>query len=390
MNIINMVSHISFVGVICGTAALIIVLSVFNGFENLTHSIFVVFDPELKVVPKQGKTFVVDSAKIREMEMIVGVEKVSPVLEENVLLKCGDKQTIAFIRGVSSNYETNASIGNSIYAGEFKTYLGDCPSLVLGYGVAAKLGIFNPVNENPILVYVPKRNAVLSTGNPANSLNTMGVCFSGIFEVEKHFDDMYAFAPIEFVRELLERESQASAIEIRLKHETDVDAAARAVKKIAGDEMSVKTRFMQNETVYRMMKSEKLIVYAILMLIVIILSFNISGSLSMLMTEKKADIATLQSLGATGSLIKNIFLSVGLSITVIGIAAGLTVGLAICFLQQYCGLLKLPGNNMLVSAYPVQVLLSDILAVTVSVFFIGCTASFISVFYGSNQLSRMR
>jgi ABC-type lipoprotein release transport system permease subunit len=374
-----MVSYISLAGTVCGTAALLIVLSVFNGFENITESIYSIFDPELKVIPKTGKTFVIDSVKLRIIAALPEVDNVSVTLDENVLLRYKDRQTIALMRGVDENYEATTLLDNSMNDGAFRMYRGDYPAAVFGYGVAAKLGLFSLRMEEPVYVNVPKREGKVSLNNPAASINTLSLLPSGIFEVEKSFDDTYVFAPVEFVQNLLDRESQASAIEIALKPETDHNRTYRAVADIAGDGLQVKTRHQQNEALYRMMKSEKLIVYAILILIVIILSFNISGSLSMLMAEKKGDIATLKSMGASDRLIKRIFLSVGLLISFSGIVAGIFIGLSICLLQQYFGLLKLPGNNLLIDAYPVRVIFTDLALVIVSVAAIGYLASIVSV-----------
>jgi ABC-type lipoprotein release transport system permease subunit len=364
---------------VCGTAALLIVLSVFNGFENLTESIYSIFDPELKVTPVAGKTFVIDSTVISEISSLPEVENVSLTLDENVLLKYKNQQTIATMRGVDANYATATSLGGSISDGDFRMYRDDYPAAVLGYGVAAKLGLFNLRMEEPVLVNVPKREGKVSLSNPAASISTMSLLPSGIFAVEKSFDDIYVFAPIEFLQTLLDRESQASAMEIKLKPETGMDNMRKTVADIVGGDLQVKTRYQQNEALYRMMKAEKLIVYGILILIVIILSFNISGSLAMLMTEKKDDIATLKSMGASDRLIRRIFLSAGLLIAFTGIAAGIVIGLAICLLQQHFGLLKLPGSSMLIDAYPVKVLFTDVLLVIASVAVIGYFASIVAV-----------
>jgi ABC-type lipoprotein release transport system permease subunit len=375
-----MVSYISLVGAVCGTAALFIVLSVFNGFESLTESIYSIFDPELKITPKTGKTFVIDSAVISKIATLPEVNNVSLTLDENVLLKYKDRQTIALMRGVDENYETNTLLANSMNDGNFLMYRSNFPAAVFGYGVAAKLGLFSLRMEEPIYVNVPKREGKVLLSNPAASINTMSLLPSGIFEVEKSFDDTYVFAPIEFVQNLLDRESHASAIEITLNPGIDHNNARRTVANIIGDNLQVKTRYQQNEALYRMMKSEKLIVYAILILIVIILSFNISGSLSMLITEKKDDITTLKSMGASDKLVRRIFLLVGLFISFAGIVAGIFIGLSICLLQQYFGLLKLPGNNLLIDAYPVKVLFTDLILVIVSVAVIGYLASMVSIY----------
>jgi ABC-type lipoprotein release transport system permease subunit len=374
-----MVSYISLIGTVCGTAALLIVLSVFNGFENLTGSIYSIFDPELKITPAKGKTFVIDETNIAKIAALPEVENVALTLDENVLLKYKEQQTIAMMRGVDKNYEANTPLAYSMGDGSFRMYRDDYPAAVFGYGVAAKLGLFSLRMEEPVYVNVPKREGKVSLNNPAASINSLSLLPSGIFEVEKSFDETYVFAPLEFVQELLERQSQASAIEIKLKRGTDYNKAQKTVAAIVGEEMQVKTRRQQNEALYRMMKSEKLIVYAILILIVTILSFNISGSLSMLITEKKDDIATLKSMGASDKLIRRIFLLVGLLITFAGIATGLLIGLSVCLLQQHFGLLKLPGNSLLINAYPVKTLFTDLILVVASVAVIGYLASLVAV-----------
>jgi ABC-type lipoprotein release transport system permease subunit len=379
LNVVNLVSRVGFAGVLSGTAALTVVLSVFNGFETLTSSIYGVFDPELKISPAEGKTFIIDSAMLGRIAALDEVVRVSPVLDENVLLKYKDRQTIALMRGIDAGYEADTRVASSLYAGEFTMHAGAYPAMVAGYGIAARLGLFALPAERPAVVYVPRRDARLSSANPASSLTAMTLPVSGIFEIEKSFDDTYVFAPLEFVRELLDRPAQASSIELRIREVIDLDRACAAVARIVGEEMTVKTRRQQNETLYRMMRSEKTIVYGILMLIVVILSFNISGSLSMLMTEKREDLVTLKSMGATDRLTRRIFLSAGAFITVAGIVTGLTVGLTVCIVQQHFGLLKLPGNNMLVEAYPVKILFTDILVVVASVFLIGYLATYIVV-----------
>jgi lipoprotein-releasing system permease protein len=375
-----MVSYISLIGTICGTAALLIVLSVFNGFENLTESIYSVFDPELKVTPITGKTFVVDSVKLSKITSLSEIDNASLTLNENVLLKYKNQQTIALMKGVDKNYETMTLLDNSMNDGAFRMYKSGYPAAVFGYGVAAKLGLFSLRMEEPVYVNVPKREGKVSLNNPAASINTLSLLPSGIFEVEKSFDDTYVFAPIEFVRNLLDRESYVSAIEIKLKPDANINSVRNAVADIVGADLQVKTRHQQNEALYRMMKSEKLIVYAILILIVTILSFNISGTLSMLITEKKDDIVTLKSMGASNKLIRRIFLSVGLLISFTGIIGGIFIGLLICLLQQHFGLLKLPGNNLLIESYPVKVLLTDLILVIISITSIGYLATVISIY----------
>jgi lipoprotein-releasing system permease protein len=377
-NIINLVAYISFAGIICGTAALIIVLSIFNGFENLTKSVYSVFDPEVKITPAKGKTFAVDSLMLAKIAALEGVTGVSLTLDENVLLKYGDRQMIAVMKGVDANYAKSTAIVNSMYDGEFELYKGEYAALTLGYDVAAKLGIFSLRTENPVSVYVPKREGKILLNSPASSLYELDALPVGIFDVEKSFNETYVFAPLDFMQQLLDRQGQASSIEVKTLPEA-ITAVASAVAALTGDNFQTLDRYQQNSALYRMMKSEKLIVYGILILIVAILSFNISGSLSMLVSEKKADIATLQSLGATDSLVKRIFLSAGLLITLGGVCIGLLTGLSLCLLQQIFGLLKLPGHNMLVDAYPVHISLGDITLVAVSVIIIGYLASLLSV-----------
>jgi ABC-type lipoprotein release transport system permease subunit len=379
-----MVSYISLIGVICGTAALITVLSVFNGFESLTKSIYSIFDPDLKITPATGKTFVIDSIMLEKLSALPETDNVSLTLDENVLLRYKNQQTIALMRGVDENYEAHTEINNSMDDGNFQMYIGNYPATVVGYGIASKLGIYSLRTSEPLSVSIPKREGKVSLNNPASSISTLSLLPSGIFKIEKSFDDTYVFAPVEFMQNLLDRPSQVSSIDIKLKPETDNNKVCKTVAGIVGADLQVKTRYQQNEALYRMMKSEKLIVYAILVLIVVILLFNISGSLSMLMTEKKEDIITLKSMGASDKLIRRIFLFAGLLITFSGIVTGLFIGLAICLIQQHFGLLKLPGNNLLIDAYPVKVLLPDLFLVIVSVAIIGYFASIVSIYTNKN------
>ncbi|MDR2562346.1 MAG: ABC transporter permease, partial [Prevotellaceae bacterium] len=286
-NVVNLVSYISLTGVTLGAAALIVVMSVFNGFENLTASLYGTFDPPLKVSAVEGKTFLVDSLKISKIARLPGISSVAVTLEENVLIKYADRQALATMKGVDTVYEQITPLCEMMYNGEFVLHHKNRPTAVPGYDVAAKLGLFSLQFEEPMLFYVPKRGAKVALNNPAEALYVLPIYPSGIFAVEQSFDSKYIFVPLEFAEQLLDCRNRASALEIVIDSSFMVEELKAKVQEIMGKEMTVKTRYEQNPILYRMMKSEKVTIYFIVLFVVIILSVNVLSSLLLLIIEKK-------------------------------------------------------------------------------------------------------
>ncbi len=377
-NAINVISAVSVAGVAVGTMALIVVLSVFNGLEKLVTSIFNTFDPDLKITAVEGKTFVPDSSKLMLLENIDGVSCYSLTIEENALLKYGEKQVIATIKGVDGNYAKVSNIDSSLWEGEFilRSEKGR-PLAIPGVGIANYLGI--RVNfVNPLFIWVPKRSAS-TTLNPEEAFNHEYIFPSGIFQVEQSYDSKYVFLPIDFARELIENDNGVSSVEVKFSEKADARTVQKKVIKTFGKEFLVQNRFEQQEIFYKVMRSERLAIFFILTLILIIASFNIIGSLTMLIIEKERDVEILKSLGADNNLIRKIFIFEGWLISIIGAFAGLILGFIMCWLQQTYGFVKLKSDTLIMDSYPVVMKFIDFIIVPATVLMIGFWAAWYPV-----------
>ncbi|MBE9481032.1 MAG: ABC transporter permease [Bacteroidetes bacterium] len=379
-NIINIISGISVIGITIGTMALIVVLSVFNGFEKLVISLFNTFNPDLVITVKEGKTFNSNEFPSEKVKNIPGVVYFTEVVEENALLKHKAKQHIVTIKGVSEDFEKMSRLDTMIIDGEFILKNEGRSFTVIGAGVAYYLGA-NPKDfTNPISVYIPRRTKSTSL-NFENAFNNQLILPSGVFSVQQDFDINYIIVPLEFARELLEYNDEVTSIELGLEQDADTDEIQSEIQNILGEHFLVKNQFQQQELLYKIMKSEKLAIFLILSFILLIATFNVIGSLSMLILDKKKDIAVLSSMGANKKLIKRIFLTEGLLISVIGAILGLTFGGILCWLQQRFGIISLgPGDgSFVVDAYPVQMQILDFVYVFITVFLIGLAATLVPV-----------
>ena len=377
-NAINVISAVSVAGVAVGTMALIIVLSVFNGLEKLVRSIFNTFDPDLRITAAAGKTFVPDTSKLKLLANINGVACYSLTIEENALLKYDEREVIATIKGVDNTYNRVTDIDSSMWEGEFKlTSPNGRPWAVVGVGIAQYLGI-RVSFITPLKIYVPRRSASASL-DPEEAFSTKFVFPSGIFQIEQSFDSKYVFLPIEFARELIENENGITAIEIRFTDNADAGSVQKTVSGMFGKSFIVQNRFQQQEIFYKVMRSERLAIFFILTLILIIASFNIIGSLTMLIIEKKRDVEILKSLGADNNLIRKIFIFEGWLISIIGALAGLILGFLVCWLQQRFGFVKLHSATLIMDSYPVVMKLKDFIIVPATVLMIGYWAAWYPV-----------
>lgn len=382
-NAINIISSISVAGVAVGTMALITVLSVFNGLETMVKSIFNTSDAEIRIAPVKGKVFVPDSITMVRLSSLNGVEVWSEVLEENALLKYEDQQYIATIKGVSDNYKDVTDLDTAMWDGEFRLKDNNRPMAIAGLGVANYLGMrLNFVS--PLAIYIPQRTASLDF-NPETAFARKYINFSGIFAVEQEFDSKYIFIPIDFLRDLLEYKKEVSSIEVKLSPGTDQKKVQKAIKQLFGKNYIIQNRYEQQELFYKVMKGERLAIFVILSFILIIASFNIVGSLTMLIIEKERDIGILKSLGADNSLIKKIFIFEGWLISGIGTTAGLVIGFIVCLLQQKFSIIKLAGDSLLLNAYPVEMRVSDFFLVAFTVMAIGYWAAWYPVRYLSRK-----
>jgi len=383
-NAINIISGISVVGVSMGTMALVIVLSVFNGFDQVVKSLFSSFDPDIKISAIEGKTFVPDESVSSKILSLPGVVAMSEVVEENVLLLYGDKQHIATIKGVDEAFESVSGIDSMIYEGAMKLKDRNRSYAVVGQGVAYSLRIGLSFVD-PLFVYTIDRKARINIAQPEESIRRDFIYPSGIFSIEQDFDSRYIITAIEFVRKLLSYDNEVSFLEIKLDPGFPADKVQQQITAIVGQDFHVKNRQQQNELFYRVMKSEKWAIFLILTFILIIASFNIIGSLSMLIIDKKNDIVTLRNMGASRKLIENIFLVEGWLISVIGSLLGMALGTGISWIQQRFGLIKLSGSGtFIIDAYPVQIEVIDVLFIWITVLLIGWLAAR----YPVKQISR--
>lgn len=385
---INIISGISVCGVALATLALVCTLSVFNGFQDLVATLFTSFDPELKITVSQGKVFNTQDERIERIRKLPIIDVSTFTLEENAMVQYNGKQAMVTIKGVEDNFEQLTSIDSILY-GRGKFILHDevvdygIPGVqltsVLGSGIAF---------VDPLEVYAPKRKAKVNMANPSASFNQQYLYSPGVVFIvnQQKYDDSYILTSLDFARRLFDYTNEASALELKLKPQTNLAQAQKEIQEIAGNDFIVANRYEQQADVFRIMEIEKLISYLFLTFILMIACFNVIGSLSMLIIDKKQDVATLRNLGANDKLIVRIFLFEGRMISMLGAIIGIILGLALCYIQQTFGLLTLgnTGDSFLVEAYPVSVHATDIILIFATVVIVG----FLSVWYPVRYLSK--
>jgi len=379
-NVINIISAISAIGMAIGTAALIIILSVYNGFDSIVHSSLSNVEPDILIKPSEGKVFIPEGEAFDMLESYPSVASVCKILEENVYLSYSGQSGVAKAVGVDSRYEETSPLVSKITYGSFSLHHGSVPMAVVGAGLAAHMGI-NPRFLPPVEIYFPSRTRRFSASNPAASLAQAKVWPQGVFSVNTEIDNSLFIVPMEIMRTLLEYDEEVSAVEVRMKPGTPEKETAGMIKTLSeslGKGFVILDRYRQNEAVYKMMRYEKAAIFLILVFVVIIIAFNIFSSLSMLIIEKKEDIGTLRSLGAQDSLIRRIFVLEGWLISLAGMGAGLVIGLVAVFLQKQYGMIKMPGS-FLIDAYPVILKPADIILSVAAVAMIGYFIALIPV-----------
>ena len=345
-----------------GTAALIIVLSVFNGFETVVIRLFNTFNPEIQITAKEGKTFDITVLPVDKIRQIPGVVYMTDAIEENALLKYKDKQFIATIKGVSPDYQKLSGIDTMMAEGKFILQKDSNNYAVVGQGVAYNLGLNLNDYQNPLEIYVPRRESNFT--NPLETFNSEVAFPSGIFSIQQDYDIKYVIIPLRFARKLLNYDKEVTSEEIGLASNTDWDKIQSLIQNIAGEKFSVKNRFQQQALLYKIMKSEKWAIVLILSFILLIATFNVVGTLTMLILDKKKDISILWSMGADRKLIRRIFFAEGMMITFVGAVSGLALGALICWLQQHLGFIRMPDSgSFVITAYPVHMQALDFIYV---------------------------
>lgn len=387
---INVISGVSVVGVAVATMALVVTLSVFNGFHDLVASLFTAFDPQLKVTPAVGKTAPADDPVLTRIRHLPEVEVATETVEDMALAIYGDRQAMVTIKGVDDNFDSLTHIREILVGeGEYELHAAGLNYGIPGIRLAETLGTGYRYDQ-PLKIYAPKREGQLNMANPTDGfvedeLYSPGVLFS---VKQAKYDKSYIVTSIGFAHNLFGQQGMVSALELRLKPGTDFDAAKEKIRQMAGGKYTVKDRFEQQEDTFRIMKIEKLIAYIFLTFILAVACFNIIGSLSMLIIDKKADVATLRNLGASDKQIVRIFLFEGRMISAIGAVLGIAVGLLLCWLQQTYGLVGLgrSSGSFIIDAYPVSVHPEDVALIFVTVLAVGFIAVWYPVHYFARRL----
>lgn len=382
-NAINIISMVCVCGVVIATIAVVCALSVFNGFNDLVAGMFSSFDPELKISPRTGKVFDPTTAEFQKVKQLPDIAYFGEVLQDNALVRYHDRQDIAIIKGVDDNFSHLTQIDSILIDGSFilKDEVADYATL--GVGLSSKLGA-KPGFASPLEIYVPKRDEKVNLSNPASSFNQEYAYIGGVFLINQQvYDEGYMILPLSLVRQLLKYDKEVSSIELKLADGADISSVRKQIKVILGDQFTVQDRYEQQEASFKMMQVEKWMTFLILSFILAIALFNVVGSLSMLMIEKKDDVRTLRNMGASDSLIRRIFLFEGWMISGFGALIGIVIGLVLCLLQQTYGIIKLgqTAGAFIIDAYPVRVIFTDLLTAFITVAAIGFMAAWYPVHY---------
>lgn len=377
-NVINSISLVSAIGVAVGAFALVVALSIYNGIDSLVKSLYDTLSSDLRITAVEGKVFNPKEINIEAIKNIEGVAYYSESLEENALLKYGNKQHLATVRGVDQNFIDYSGIADRLVEGTPDLKTGDLNRALVGKVVANTLNL-RPHFFDLLWVYFPKRGKPQSL-NPTTAFNRDYLKPSAVFSVELEADSKYVFVPLKFMQNLLQYKDEISSVDLYLTHGYSVGDVQQKVKKVLGKDFSVKNKAEQNEMLFRMMQSEKWAIFLILTFVLLVASFNSIGSLTMLIIEKKKDIKTLHALGAQDKLISRIFITEGLMISVLGCIVGVVLGVLACLAQIHFKIIRLSGN-FVVDAYPVEIQISDIFLVLLVVILIGYIAASIPVKY---------
>lgn len=389
-NAINIIAWISILAIVIGTASLILVLSVFNGFEGLVKSLYSSFYPDIKVIPSSGKQLTLTAEQLQKLRSVQGVKAVSLVVEEKAMLQNGDYQSLINLKGVDDNYTKVTSVADHVVYGEFNTGNDERPLLVLGAGIESAIGVQSDRNLFPLTIYMPRKGEV-SLSDPMRSLSSDTINTSGSFIIQQDFDNKYAITNLHFVKTMLAMDPDAyGGAEIALTAGTNAEDIQEHLSQLLGKNYIIQTRFEQNASLYSIMQVEKWVIYAILSLILVVAAFNMIGALTMLVLEKAPDISVLHALGADRSFIQKIFLTEGLLLALIGGGAGMILAVTIALLQQQFHLIPLQGSTFMISYFPVEMELRDFLLVGFTVLVIAVLASYLPARKAAQQQFLLR
>ena len=376
-NAINIISWISIGAIIIGTTALILMLGVFNGLEGLVKSLYSSFYSEMNISAAHGKTITVTNEQLQKLKGLGGIKNFSLVAEEKGMLKNGGYQSVVVLKGVDDNYRYVTGVADHLIRGTYNLGTPDDPLLIMGAGVENAVGVLSDRNLLALMIYLPKKNSS-ELIDPLENISEDSINTSGTFVIQQDFDNKYAITNLAFVKQMLGlKADQYGAIEISLKDASAADDVKKDLQKIFDSNYKVQTRYEQNQSLYSIMRAEKWVIYAVLVLIMVIFSFTLVSSLTMLVIEKEKDISVLHALGGNRNFIQRIFLSAGLLLTLIGAGCGILLALLITWLQVNYKLIPLSGESFLIDYYPVTLKIGDLLLVAVTVIVIALLASWI-------------
>ena len=389
-NAINIIAWISIIAMMFGTAALILVLSVFNGFEDLVKGLYSSFYPDLKIAPAYGKQITLTEAQLQNLRSQKGVKAISLVAEERAFLKNGESQSMISLKGVDSLYGDVTSVPKHIVAGEFNVGTEERPLLVLGAGIENAVAVQSDRNIFPLTVYLPRKGEV-DLSDPIRSLASDTVNTSGTFIIQQDFDNKYVITNLHFVKMMLGMPADAyGAAEIAINQTADAETTKENLQQLLGNAYTVQTRYEQNKSLYSIMQMEKWVIYAILSLILVVAAFNMIGALTMLVLEKREDIGVLHAIGGSRSFIRKIFLTEGLLLAAIGGGIGMFLALALALAQLKFHLIPLQGESFLISYFPVKINPWDFLLVGSTVLVISLIAAYIPARKAAKQQMVLR
>lgn len=391
-NAINVISWISVIAIAVGTAALIVVLSVFNGFEDLVKGLYSDFYADAKILPAKGKILDFTPEQIEKLKQTTGVVNYSLIAEEKALLKNGGNQTTVIAKGVDERFTNVSNINKHIIRGNYNTGTVNEPLIIMGAGIENATAIFIEQNLEAATLYLPNKKAT-NFNNLNDAFNSFNVNASGTFLIQQEFDNKYIFTNMAFMKFMLDMgENQYSYIELKLNATNDKNASkiTEQLQKKLGNNYIIKTRYQQNESLYMIMKMEKWIIYAILSLILVVAAFNMIGALTMLVLEKQKDIAILKAMGANNKKIQNIFVLNGFILAGVGGIIGVFAATIICWLQTKYHLLKLGTGSFVVDYYPVKMQLPDFVLVISTIFIIAIIAAYLPAKKAGKQLYSLK
>ncbi len=375
-NAINIISWISILAIAVGSAALILVLSVFNGFEDLVKSLYADFYTDIRITPVKSKFLTLTPAQLDQIRSAPGIRKTSLIAEEKAVLVNDDFQSIIYLKGVDDAYPQVSGLVKHITKGKFDRGTVDKPLLILGAGIENAVGVEPGVNITPLTVYLPNLKAADFSG--LDALNSYNANVSASFTLQQDFDNKYAITNIDFVKYMLDLgANQYSSVEVALQDAGKTDDVKEQLERMLGKNFLIQTRYQQNQGLYTVMQIEKWVIYGILSLILVVAAFNMIGALTMLVLEKQKDISVLKAMGADHNYIQRIFLNEGFVLAAVGGGSGIVIAIGICLLQIKYKLVKLSGGSFIIDYYPVKMIATDFVLVVTTIIIISMLAAWI-------------